>query len=63
MSLAFRVHEMNPGLPVMVLGGEFKPRLKRLAVRAGFHLIANDGDVEVLMSSATGRLDPSIVRL
>jgi hypothetical protein len=63
MSRAFCVHEMNPGLPVMVLGGDFKPRLTRLAARAGFHLIVNDGEVEFLMSSVTESQGTTIVFL
>jgi hypothetical protein len=49
---------MNPGLPVMVLGGEFEPGLIQLAFRSGLHLIVNDGDIEALATSIAEQLDP-----
>jgi DNA-binding NtrC family response regulator len=61
MSLAYFVREMNPGLPVMVLGGGFEEEVIHLAVRDGLHLIVNDGDVAALELSVTEHLDPASV--
>ena len=63
LSLALCVHEMDPGLPVMVMDDDFEPRLTRLAVRAGFRLIAKDDDEQVLTAWDADRLEPAVVFL